>query len=155
MATIHITTHSVLPPDRVLAAGFDFSTRRAEVFPAVSLEHLEVHELSDSSADVTEGTPAGIGINWERCRYDWWRPGSVKAVVTDSNVYAPVSSSWELRAAPVDSGSRVEMIWIREFTPNARGRIFGTLFRLVGKPLFARQAKLTIRNLERLEAPIA
>jgi hypothetical protein len=155
MATIHITTHSVLPPDRVLAAGFDFSTRRAEVFPAVSLEHLEVHELSDSSADVTEGTPAGIGINWERCRYDWSRPGSVKAVVTDSNVYAPVSSSWELRAAPADSGSRVEMIWIREFTHNARGRIFGTLFRLVGKPLFARQAKLTIRNLERLEAPIA
>jgi hypothetical protein len=155
MATIHITIHSVLPPDRVLAAGFDFSARRAEVFPAVSLEHLEVHELNDCSADVTEGTPVGVGINWERCRYDWSRPDSVKAVVTDSNVYAPASSSWELRAAPADSGSKVEMIWIREFTHNARGRIFGTLLRVIGKPIFTREAKRTVRNLERLQATIA
>jgi hypothetical protein len=27
--------------------------------------------------------PAGVGINWERCRYDWSQPGAVKAVVTD------------------------------------------------------------------------
>ena len=47
------------------------------------------------------------------------------------------------------------MIWIREFTHNARGRIFGVLFELIGKPIFARQAKRTIRNLERLEATTA
>ena len=155
MTTIHITTHSRLSPERVLAAGHDFSDRRAEIFPAVSTTHLEVHHLSHTSADVTEGTPAGIGINWERCRYDWSQPGAVRAVVTDSNVYRPASSSWELRAAPADSGSKVEMIWIREFTHNARGRIFGTLFRLVGRPIFTREAKRTIRNLERVEATTA
>jgi hypothetical protein len=155
MTTIHITTRSRLSPERVLAAGYDFSDRRAEIFPAVSIPHLEVHQLSQTSADVTEGTPAGVGINWERCRYDWSQPGAVKAVVTDSNVYRPASSSWELRAAPADSGSKVEMIWIREFTDSARGRIFGTLFRLVGKPIFTREAKRTIKNLERVEATTA
>ena len=155
MTTIRITTHSHLPPERVLAAGHDFSDRRAEIFPAVSIPYLEVHELSQTSADVTEGTPAGVGINWERCRYDWSQSGAVKAVVTDSNVYRPPNSSWELRAAPAETGSKVEMIWIREFTHDARGRIFGTLFRLVGKPIFTREAKRTIRNLERVEATAA
>jgi hypothetical protein len=150
MTTIHITTHSRLSPELVLAAGYDFSSRRAEVFPAVSIPYFEIHELGDTSADVTEGTPAGIGINWERCRYDWSQPGSVKAVVTDSNVYEPASSSWELRATPAERGSRVDMIWVREFTRNARGRFFGTLFRLIGKPIFTREARRTIRNLERV-----
>jgi len=155
MTTIHVTIQSRLSPERVLAAGYDFSPRRAEIFPAVSIPHFEVHELGASSADVTEGTPVGVGTNWERCRYDWSQPGSVKALVTDSNVYQPASSSWELRATSVATGSSVEMIWIREFTHTRRGRIFGTLFRLIGQPIFTREAKRMIRNLERLEAATA
>ncbi len=112
--------------------------------------YFEVHELSQTSADVTEGTPAGVGINWERRPYNWSQPGSVKAVVTDSNVYQPANSSRELRATPAESGSKVEMIWIREFTHDARGRIFGTLFRLIGKLVFTREANRAISNLERL-----
>lgn len=155
MTTIHITTHSRVSPERMLAAGYDFSARRAEIFPAVSIPYLEVHELSQTFADVTEGTSAGVGVNWERCRYDWSQPGSVKAVVTDSNLYQPARSSWQLRATPAESGSKVEMIWIREFTHNPRGRIFGTLFKLVGKLIFTREAKRTVRNLECLEASTA
>jgi hypothetical protein len=155
MTTIHVTIQSRLSPERVLAAGYDFSPRRAEIFPAVSIPHFEVHELGETSVDVTEGTPVGVGVNWERCRYDWSQPGSVKALVTDSNVYRPAGSSWELRATPAESGSKVEMIWIREFTHDPRGRIFGTLFRLVGRPIFTREAKRMVRNLERLEAATA
>ena len=151
MTTIHVTIQSRLSPERVLAAGYDFSARRTEIFPAVSTPHFEVHELGETSADVTEGTPVGVGINWERCRYDWSQPGSVKALVTDSNVYRPAVSSWELRAAPVESGSTIEMIWIREFTHNARGRDLGTLFKLIGRPIFTREARRVVRNLERLE----
>jgi hypothetical protein len=151
MTTIHVTTHSRLSPEQVLAAGYDFSARRTEIFPAVSTPYFEVHELRQSTADVTEGTPAGVGINWERCHYDWSQPGSVKATVTDSNVYRPTNSSWELRATAAESGSKVEMIWIREFTHNTRGRIFGTLFKLIGGPIFTREAKRTLRNLERIE----
>ena len=155
MTTIQVSTHSRLSPEKVLAASHDFSARRTEIFPAVSTPHFEVHELSQTTADVTEGTAVGVGINWERCRYDWSQPGSVKAIVTDSNVYQPTKSSWELRAAPAKSGSKVEMIWIREFTHNARGRIFGTLFRTIGKPIFTREAKRTISNLERIEMTTA
>jgi hypothetical protein len=45
------------------------------------------------------------------------------------------------------------MIWVREFTSNARGRIFGTLFRLIGQPIFRRYARDTLENLRQLEQP--
>jgi len=149
--TIHVELDSLLPAERVLAAGHDFSARRTEVFPAVRAEHFEIHELGDDWADVTEGTPAGLGINWERCRYDWSRSGSVVATVTDSNVYGFPGSSWEIRASPKDGGSRVDMIWVRDFQHTPRALVWGTLFRLVGKPIFNRYAKDVVQNLERLE----
>ena len=73
------------------------------------------------------------------------------APVTDSNVYAFPASSWEITATPTDNGSHVEMIWVREFKPGPRGRLFGTLFRLVGKRLFTGYAQDVLTNLARLE----
>ena len=152
MTTIRVVADTTLPPDRVLYAARDFSERRAEVFPAVSVPKLEVHAEAESSADVTEATRAGIGDNWERCDYDWSRPDSVRATVKESNVYRVPGSSWEIKATPTDSGSRVEMIWIREFRRNARGRIFGTAFRLLGNRIFNKYGRDIVTNLERLEA---
>jgi hypothetical protein len=148
MRTVHVTMSSHLAPERVLAAGHDFSARRADVFPAVSTDHLEIHELGPTSADVTEGTPTGIGENWERCHYDWATPELVTARVVDSNVYTPGSSRWILRATPGAVGSRVEMTWEREFRTSVRGRIFGTLFRMLGTRLFRRYARQILDNLE-------
>jgi hypothetical protein len=79
MSTVHVVLESPLSPERVLAAARDFSERRADIFPAVSLKRLTVHALGDKWADVTEGTRAGPVVNWERCRYDWSTPGSVTA----------------------------------------------------------------------------
>jgi hypothetical protein len=104
--------------DRPLARDAQLSLRRSPAAAqprsaaaigvrAVSTEHLQVHDLDQNCPDGTEGTPAGVGINWERCRYDWSHSGSVKATVTDSNVYQPANSSWELRAAPSENGSKV------------------------------------------------
>jgi hypothetical protein len=151
MSTIRIATDCTLPPERVLYAAYDFGPDRILVWPAVRAEHLTVHELSETTADATEGTPAGIGINWERCRYDWSQPGRVTATVTDSNVYAHPGSSWELTATPSKVGSRVEMVWHRTFRRNPRGLIFGTLFRLVGRPIFGQYARQVVANLETLE----
>ena len=148
MRTIHVTMSSHLTPERVLAAGYDFSARRADVFPAVSTDHLEIHELGPESADVTEGTPVGIGVNWERCHYDWATPDLVTARVVDSNVYTPGISCWLLRATADSAGSRVEMTWEREFRTGVRGRIFGTLFRVLGPRLFSRYARQVLDNLE-------
>jgi hypothetical protein len=116
------------------------------------MEKTTVHEIQPTSADVTEGTGTGIGMNWERCRYDWSQPGIVTATVTDSNVYASPGSSWELKASSADGGSRVEMTWVREFQSTPRGRFWGSLFRLGGKPIFGKYARDVLRNLEKLDA---
>jgi len=150
MRTITFSFESWLPPGSVLEAAHDFTDRRSNVFPAVEAEHFEVHSLADEHADVTEGTGTGIGISWERCRYDWSKPGSVNAVVTDSNVYV-LGSSWTIIAVAAPQGSRVEMTWARGFKHTSRGRLFGTAFRLVGRPIFRNYARKIIDNLETLE----
>ena len=150
MRTLSFSFDTSLPPRRVLEAAHDFTDRRSDVFPAVEAEHFEVHGISDQHADVTEGTGTGIGTNWERCRYDWSNPGSVTAAVTDSNVYAP-GSSWTITAIAAPHGSQVEMTWARSFIHTSRGRIFGTAFRLAGRPIFRKYAGQIIDNLETLE----
>lgn len=152
MTTIRVVAQTTLPPDRVLFAARDFSERRAEIFPAVSVPKLEIHSEDQTSADVTEATRAGFGDNWERCDYDWSKPGSVTATVTNSNVYAVPGSSWVIKATANDGGSQVEMAWIREFRGNARGRIFGTAFRLLGNRIFNKYGRDVLENLERIEA---
>jgi hypothetical protein len=151
MATVRVRIDSALPYDRFVFAARDFSPRRMDVFPAVRADEFTVHAQAGTTADVTEGTPAGIGINWERCDYDWTEPGRVVATVTDSNVYMVPDSLWELTATPTEGGSRVEMTWIRRFRRTPRGLIFGTLFRLVGRPIFRSYARKVATNIERLE----
>ena len=152
MRALTFTFDCSLPPAAVLEAAHDFSDRRGYVFPAVETEHFDVHSIGDACADVTEGTGTGIGTNWERCRYDWSTPGSVIAAVIDSNVYA-LGSSWIITAVAVPHGSQVEMTWLREFKHTMRGRLFGALFRIAGRPLFARYARRIIDNLEARGAP--
>jgi hypothetical protein len=151
--TVRVVAETSLAPERVLEAAHDFSDRREQVWPAVSVDRLEVHELGDMSADVTEGTRAGPVVNWERCRYDWSQPGVVTAPVTDSNVYDPAGSSWEIRAtAREDGGSKVEMAWIREFKSGPRGSFFGFLFGRIGERIFGKYARDVLKNLEKLDA---
>jgi Polyketide cyclase / dehydrase and lipid transport len=153
MPTVRVVAETPVPPERVLAAAHDFTERREQIWPAVSVPRLEVHELGETSADATEGTRAGPIVNWERCRYDWSQPGLVTATVTDSNVYAVPGSSWELRAAAKeDGGSRVEMAWIREFRSGPRGAFFNFLFGRLGDRLFGKYARDALANLEKLEA---
>jgi hypothetical protein len=150
MRTITFSFDCSLPPARVLEAAHDFTDRRRDVFPAVEAEHFELHSMADQHADVTEGTGTGIGTNWERCRYDWSNVGSVTAAVTDSNVYAP-GSSWTIKSLAAPQGSHVEMAWARQFKHTSRGRLFGTLFRVVGRPMFRQYARQVIENIEALE----
>ena len=152
MTTIRVTAETALNPDQVLAAARDFSSRREEVFPAVSMDRMEVHEIDGTTADVTEGTSTGIGSNWERCDYDWSTDGIVIATVTDSNVYAMAGSRWEITARPSESGSEVEMVWVRTFQRGVRGRLFGTAFRLFANRIFRGYGHEIIENLEKLEA---
>ena len=128
MPTVRVVDTTSVAPERVLEAARDFSERRAEMWPDVYVEHLQVHETGDTFAEVTEGNPWPIGYVWERLRYEWSEPGSVRGVVTDSNIFKP-GSTWEIRATRADGGSRVEIIGVRHLR-GLRGRMLAPVFPL-------------------------
>src|SRR5262245_46284016 len=152
MPTVRIVRESPLQPERVLAAARDFTARRCEIFPAVQAKHFEVHSTGEDAADVTEGTRSGPLFNWERCDYDWSKPNSVLADVTDSNIYNPEGSWWQLTATPTADGSRVEMIWERNYKRTPKVRLFNLVFKRAGTKLFGGYAREILENLERLES---
>ena len=128
--TIQAEAHTPLPPHRVLEAARDFSARRADVWPNVQKRHLKVNEVGDTFADVTEGTWV-VGLFWERNRYDWSKPGTVRATVMDSSIFEP-GSTWELRATPLGDGSLVQLVLHRGFLRGPKGRIASTVHHTVG-----------------------
>jgi hypothetical protein len=128
--TIEVEAESTSSSQRVLEAARDFSDRRADVWPNVKAKHLEVHEIGENFAEVTEGTWV-VGLFWERNRYEWSQ-GSVKATVIDSNIFQP-GSTWELRATARDGGSEVEMVLNRGFRGGPKGRIASAVHHTVGK----------------------
>ena len=94
----------------------------------VHIEHMTVHDRGETWADVTEGNPWPIGLVWERLRYDWSQPGTVRGVVLESNLFKP-GSTWEIRATPsADGGSRVEIVGVRQL--RGRGRLLWPFFPL-------------------------
>jgi hypothetical protein len=114
-----VSATSTASPERVLLAARDFTPRRAELWRDVYVEHLTIHNRGDTWADVTEGNPwPVVGLVWERLRYDWSEPGSVRGTVVDSNLFKP-GSTWELHAtSDGEGGSRAEIIAVRHL----RGR---------------------------------
>ena len=146
--TVEVVLESLLPPDRVLAAAYDFSATRPDIWKNVKPDMYTVHSLGETTADVTEGGRAGPLVAWERCDYDWSTPGRVKATVTDSNVYTSGESSWEMSAIPIENGSRVTMTWVRGFKGNPTARFLSVLYRVGGKRIFTPDAKKVITNIE-------
>ena len=125
MPTVHVTERSDLAPETVLAAARDFSERRAQLWPDVHVEFLQVHELGEDHAVVTEGNRWPIGLVWERMRYDWSDPRALRGTVIDSNLFKP-GSTWELWATPADGGSRVEIKAVRHL--RGRGWLIAPFF---------------------------
>jgi hypothetical protein len=149
--TVHVVEDAAVAPERVLEAARDFSERRADLWPDVHVEHLEVHETGETFADVTEGNPWPIGYVWERLRYDWSQPGSVKGVVTDSNIFKP-GSTWEIAATPRNGGSRVEVIAVRHLR-GFKGRLLAPFFPLgLAKQSVAGHLRHFIAEVERRES---
>jgi hypothetical protein len=128
MPTVRVVDTTSVSADRVLEAARDFSPRRADRWPDVHLEHLQVHDRGPTFADVTEGNPWPIGYVWERLRYDWSEPGRLKAVVVASNLFRP-GSTWEISAtSQPGGGSRVELVAVRRL--RGRGLLLFPVFPL-------------------------
>lgn len=56
MARIQISTDTDLPPEALLGAITDFTSRRVKLWPNIDPRFYEVHELGSDWADVTEGS---------------------------------------------------------------------------------------------------
>jgi len=152
--TIQVDAHTPLSPQRVLEAARDFSERRADVWPNVRKRHITVHASGEDFAEVTEGTWV-VGLFWERNRYDWSRPGTVKATVIDSSIFEP-GSTCELRATARDGGSQVQLILHRGFRSGPKGRIASTVHHTVGTWVwrwFLRSALAAVEKQQRHRTP--
>jgi hypothetical protein len=148
MPKVHVVADTPIAADRVLAAARDFTAHRAELWPDVHLSHFRVHDIGDTYADVTEGNPWPIGIVWERLRYDWSSPGSLRGVVIDSNLFYP-GSTWELHAAPSLNGSRVHIVAQRNLRP-IRGWLTYPFFPLgLARQSVAEHLRHFLRTVER------
>ena len=112
MPRVRVVEESSASAEQVLEAARDFSPRRAELWRDVYTEHLTIHDRGETWADVTEGNRWGPWLVWERLRYDWSQPGSLRGTVIDSNLFRP-GSTWELHVTPAEDGSKVEIVAVR------------------------------------------
>ena len=137
-------------PERVLGALTDFSPRRFDLWPNVDRKYFRLESAGDSTAEVTEGSPVFGGV-WERSRYDWSHPSTVRIDVIDSNAFEP-GSFWIYEVTPKgDGGSHVHMEFERR-PRNFKGRVLGALLSIFGKQIYGDQLGETLRRVEKSAA---
>ncbi len=144
----HVVTEldSRASPEAILHALTDFSPKRFELFSNVDRRYFESGEKGDTWAEVTEGSPVFGGV-WERSRYDWSEPGTVRIEVKDSNAFAS-GSYWKYEITPrPDGGSHVHMEFDRR-PKNLRGKVLSVILTLFGKQMYEKQFGETLKKLE-------
>jgi hypothetical protein len=130
--TIQATVLSTLPPTEVLRVLTDFGPSRADAWPGIDSDHLQVHEQGENFAEVTEGNKIG----WERERYSWdAEAGTVSATTVDSNLWGP-GSRWDYTLTPKDGGTEVGVTLVRR-GKGIKGKLIGALLPLIGKRMVA------------------
>jgi Polyketide cyclase / dehydrase and lipid transport len=147
---LEVTTSATtsLTPDQVIAAAADFSDTREKLWGNSKNKYLRVHDRGADFAEVTEGFRM-VGVFWERTRYDWSEPGTIRQTIIDSNVVGP-RSTWELIAAPAADGSEVVMRLSREFRPSVTGRVGWTLNRIAGTWMWRSYLRRALAEAEKL-----
>jgi hypothetical protein len=145
MPKIEFDVTSGVAPERFIGALTDFSPKRAEIWPNIDEQHLKVHEVGDDWADVTEGSSLAGGV-WERNRYDWSTPGTVRVETTESNTWRP-GSSWLYKVEPKGAGSRIHVTVDRR-PATLRGRLVAVLLVLAGRTALRRATEQVLRKLE-------
>jgi hypothetical protein len=145
---LEITTSATtsLTPEQVIGAAADFSGAREKLWSNSKNKYLRVHDKGADFAEVTEGLRM-IGVFWERSRYDWSEPGTIRQTVIDSNVVWP-SSTWELVATPKGDGTEVVMRLSREFRPSIEGRVGWALNHLAGARMWGSYVRRALAEAE-------
>jgi len=145
MPRVEFDVSSGVSPDRFLAALTDFSSKRAEIWPNIDAQHLKVHEVGANSADVTEGSSIAGGV-WERNRYDWSTPDTVRVETIESNAWRP-GSFWLYQVAPTDNGSHIRVTVDRR-PASFKGRLIAVLLVLGGRRVLRQATEQVLRKLQ-------
>lgn len=82
---LELETETSLSPEQVVAALTDFTERRPKMWTGISPQLYEVYSVSETNADVREGTKQGPLNVWARENYDWSTPNTVIWTVKESN----------------------------------------------------------------------
>jgi polyketide cyclase/dehydrase/lipid transport protein len=144
MAHVSVDADTTVPAQMVLGALTDFSEGRVELWPNIDRKYYKVHDVGRTSAEVTEGS-RGV---WERTRYDWSEPGTVRIQVQDSNAFSP-GSWWRYTAqSRPEGGSHVHLEFERR-PRNVRGLLLSALLGVFGRRIFGTFLEETLRRLER------
>ena len=134
---IQFEVQSRLEPEAVLEALTDFSKRRPELWPAIDPQVYRVHEVSASSALVTEGTDVMGGI-WATELYEWDGSGKVRATIQESNLWHS-GGTWELTAAPREGGGSILKVTRDRRAKNIKARLFEVMMRVIGPRILAKE----------------
>jgi hypothetical protein len=134
---------STVTPDTIIGALTDFSDKRVEVWPNIDRKYYKVHDIGPTSAEVTEGS-RGV---WERTRYDWSKPGTVRIEVQDSNAFRP-GSWWLYTVQPQPGGGSHVHLEFQRTPRNAKGLLLGGLLAVFGNRIFGKFLEETLRRLE-------
>jgi hypothetical protein len=149
MPSVDTHVETSLPPEEVRHALLDFSDRRPEIWPGITPSLYETYSVSETSADVKEGTRLPlIGDFWARERYDWSDPNTIRWTVLESNFCAPGSFVSATLRPRDGGGTRIDLHWERALTTTA-SKLIGRLVVLTGGKPFAQSFEKAMRKLER------
>jgi hypothetical protein len=145
---IHFHQTTRLTPEQYIAGLTDFGPGRSKLFGNSDDEHLKVHHLGRTEADVTEGS-GGI---WERLHYDWSDPNHVVLTTTDSNLWGGASGHTYNFTRRPDGLTDIDAEVVRE-GKNFKGQMLGLVLRTVGKGVLEKAFVNSVRAIEARNSP--
>ena len=148
MAKIHYEADGPITADEFISALTDFGPRRPELWPNLDAKYYKLHELGDTSADVTEGSEFLGGV-WARERYDWSEPGVVRLRLREAIDFKPGTEIVYRVTSRADGGCHVAVDFQR-IAASLPGRVVGALVQLAGARQFRKDLGVTLDRLSHL-----
>lgn len=145
MTTIHLTATTPVASERIMRAFTDFTPQRLHTFPNIDPRYYQVHSVSATSAEVTEGS-AFFGGVWERAHYDWSQPGEITITVQASNAFTS-GSFWKYHiAAGEHGGSQIDLA-VHRVGKNLKGKVLAIMLHVFGRRIFRQDLDQTLGRL--------
>ena len=143
MSTINLHQTTTLTPEKYIAALTDFGPGRSKRFGNSADEYLQVHQLSRTQADVTEGS----GGVWERLHYDWSDANRVVLTTTDSNIWGGSSGHTYTFTRHFGGTTDIDVAVVRE-GKNLKGWLLGLVLGTIGKGVLEKAFVNSVKAIE-------